>query len=178
MVSYVKITSTKLWRNTGSSPSVPHDRLSVYLQATICAGLSVRTRIEIVRRPSTRQGRQHLEWCLVHPRSFQLDYSARDRRYLQSVLYFQTCFVRFRYLLSDVCCKCRRYDPVEQTTQQSDVKQNWSVSATRGRRETFTCFTWETFRRKMLQVNVCSLGWVIESNTLRSVTSVSLSEPD
>ena len=30
----------------------------------------------------------------------------------------------------------------------------------------------------MLQVNVCSLGWLIDSNTVRSVSCVSLSFPD
>ena len=32
--------------------------------------------------------------------------------------------------------------------------------------------------RAHVQLNVCSLGWVIESNTLRSVTSVSSSFPE
>ncbi len=35
---------------------------------------------------------------------------------------------------------CDEYDPAEQTTQ-SDVIQNWSVSATRARSGTLTCFT-------------------------------------
>jgi hypothetical protein len=49
-------------------------------------------------------------------------------------------------------------------------------------KHTFSCCTGrrnsQELTEPMLQVNVCSLGWVINSNTVRSVVCVSLSFPE
>ncbi len=71
---------------------------------------------ELVRRPFTRPGCQHLGWCLIHPRSCQLQRCSGSQ-----ALHFHPCFVRFRYLWWFSTWSWqhglrRRYDHAQQTT--------------------------------------------------------------
>ncbi len=90
-----------------------------------------------------------------------------NHRHFQSVLHFQPCFVSFRYLWWHVCCW--RCDTVwagdtilHNRRQQSDVIQNWTVSATRGRRETLTCSERESWTWTRPEWNLWMSPWVWE----------------
>ena len=151
MASYVKITSTKLWRNTGRPTCPPMNgppwSSLVYLQPVIYIGLRVRTRVESnlsdVPPPDKDVNILGDAGSRVTVRDFPTwlqCYSGSKESVVSPVVPDLFCPFPISVVRCLWCVQERR--SVEQTTQ-SDVIQNWSVTTTRGRRGTLTFFMWE-----------------------------------
>ena len=108
------------------SESVRPTKPNIRSDVTLAEGIVWNWRVITVIRGNgdcpTSLHQTTISWVMSDPSSF-LSITVLlwiSHRHLQSVLYFQSCFVRFRYLWWHVSCwrhgLLRRYDPAQQTT--------------------------------------------------------------